>query len=164
MSPDGSPTPARAVTRRITRGFDPEALRRAREEHPNEDLRRRAEVARLAEVGVATIQQWETGKKSPQVNLLFRVAKLLGVSMEELVPIPRDKRYLRDWRVLRGLLESDLAALTGISGSSIGRLEEGSAALTDENAGRLAAALGISSDEVRASYERARQRDIGAPA
>ncbi|MBF6253905.1 helix-turn-helix transcriptional regulator [Nocardia farcinica] len=152
------------MTRRITRGFDPVALKRAREEHPNEDLRRRAEVARLAGVGVATIQQWEAGKKSPQVNLLFRVAAVLGVPMEQLVPIPREQRYLRDWRVLRGMLESDLAARTGISGSSIGRLEEGSAALTDENANRLAEALGITATEVRAAYDRARNRAVGAPA
>ena len=164
MSPDGPPTPARAVTRRVTRGFDPAALKHAREKNPNLDLRRRAEVARKAEIGIATLQQWENGQKSPTVNLLYRVAQVLGVPMERLVPIPREQRFLRDWRVLRGWLESDLAARTGISGSSIGRLEEGSAALTEENAGRLADALGISAVEVRASYERARNRDTGAPA
>ncbi|MBF6137747.1 helix-turn-helix transcriptional regulator [Nocardia otitidiscaviarum] len=152
------------MTRRVTRGFDPAALKHAREANPNPDLRRRAEVARKAEIGIATLQQWEGGQKSPTVNLLARVAQVLGVPMEQLVPIPREQRFLRDWRVLRGWLESELAARTGISGSSIGRLEEGSAALTEENAGRLAEALGITVAEVRASYERARNRDIGAPA
>ncbi len=164
MSPDGPPTPTRAVTRRVTRGFDPAALRHARETHPNPDLRRRAELARAAEIGIATLQQWEAGQKSPSVHLLFRVAQVLGVPMEQLVPIPREQRFLRDWRFLRGWLESDLAARTGISGSSIGRLEEGSATLTEENAARLADALGITTAEVRASYDRTRTRAIGAPA
>ncbi|MGV9638091.1 helix-turn-helix transcriptional regulator [Nocardia rhamnosiphila] len=151
------------MTRRVTRGFDPAALRRAREEQESAALRRRAEVARLAGVGVATLQQWEAGKKSPTVDLLARVAEVLGVSMDALVPIPRDRRTLRDWRVLRGLLQPHLAQRAGMSNATLGRLESGEVALTDANAERLSTALDLPIAEVRDCYERARRRPPGEP-
>lgn len=152
------------MTRRVTRGFDPAALRQAREEHPSPALRRRAEVARLSGIGVATLQHWENGTKSPTVDLLQRVAQVLGVSVETLVPIPRDRRTLRDWRVLRGLLQPHLAQRAGISNATLGRIEQGETALTPANAERLSVALDIPVVEVRACYERARNRPPGEPA
>lgn len=152
------------MTRRVTRGFSPAALRRAREEHPNPALRRRAEVARLAGIGVATLQHWESGTKSPTVELLARVADVLGLSVETLVPIPRSQRTLRDWRVLRGLLQPQLAHTAGISNATLGRIEQGETALNSTNAERLAVALDIPIAEVLTCYERVRTRSPGAPA
>ena len=148
------------MSRRVMRGFEPARLSRARESKGFS----RADLARRAGVGGATVQQWESGNRSPQVDTLALVARTLDVPMSELVIVPEDERFPGDWRILLGLTQPQLGKLTGISTSMIARIERGEVLLTPVSAQKLADALGISAIELHASYERARTRPAGVPA
>lgn len=148
------------VSRRVLRGFDPARLTSLRESRGMS----RADLARKAGLGGATVQQWEAGTRSPQVDTLALVAKTLGLPISELVDVPRNQRFPGDWRVLLGLTQPQLGQQVGISTSMIARIERGEVKLTDENAGRLAAALKIEVDELVRCYERARDRPAGVQA
>ncbi|WP_084423784.1 helix-turn-helix domain-containing protein [Rhodococcoides kyotonense] len=149
-----------AVSRRVLRGFAPARLTAARESKGMS----RADLARKAGVGGATVQQWETGTRSPQVDTLALVAKTLGLSVGHFVDVPRVERFPGDWRVLQGLTQPQLGSLVGISTSMVARIERGEVKLTDENARRLASALQIDVHELIQCYERARDRPAGVPA
>lgn len=148
------------VSRRVLRGFVPARLTSLRESRGMS----RADLARKAGLGGATVQQWEAGTRSPQVDTLALVAKTLGLPISDLVDVPRDQRFPGDWRVLLGLTQPQLGQQVGISTSMIARIERGEVKLTDENARRLAAALEIEVEELVASYERARDRPAGVQA
>ena len=148
------------MSRRVMRGFDP-----ARLEQLRKDSRlSRPELARAAGIGHATLYQWETGATSPQVDLLKRVTDVLGVQISEVVVVPEDERLPGDWRVLAGLLQPQLGKLAKLSTTTVAQVERGQAALTDETARKVSAALGISESVYRAAYERARSRPPGTPA
>ncbi|WP_329955992.1 helix-turn-helix domain-containing protein [Rhodococcoides fascians] len=148
------------VSRRVLRGFDPARLTSLREGKGMS----RADLARRAGLGGATVQQWEAGTRSPQVDTLALVAKTLGVTMGDLVLVPRNERFPGDWRTLLGLTQPQLGSLVAISTSMIARIERGEVKLTDDNARRLAQALDIEIDELVRSYERARNRPAGMQA
>ncbi|MGF0320730.1 helix-turn-helix domain-containing protein [Nocardia fluminea] len=153
------------MTRRVTRGFDPARLRRAREEHPDPNLRTRAEVARLAGIGVSTLQHWENGTKSPQIDKLAQVCRALGIRIQDVVDIPTEELRLGDWRVRRGMLLPEVARRAGLSSAHVARLEAGQVVtLPDVTAKRLADALEISVDEALEAYERGRGRGAGESA
>ncbi|MGV9865120.1 helix-turn-helix domain-containing protein [Rhodococcus koreensis] len=142
------------------RGFSPLALETARKAA----TLTRSDLARVAGVGIATVRRWETGESSPQVDALARVAKALKVSIGDVVRIDPDQRFPGDWRVLRGLTQPQLGALAGVSTAVVGSVERAEVALTDANAIRLARALQISVEDLRAAHERARLRPPGTPA
>ncbi|OZE93542.1 helix-turn-helix domain-containing protein [Rhodococcus sp. 14-2470-1a] len=148
------------VSRRVLRGFDPARLTSLREQKGMS----RADLARKAGLGGATVQQWEAGTRSPQVDTLALVAKTLDLPMSALVEVPRDQRFPGDWRVLLGLTQPQLGQQVGISTSMVARIERGEVKLTDENARRLALALEIDVDELVRSFERARDRPAGVQA
>ncbi len=111
-----------------------------------------------------TIRKWELGESSPQVDLLAKVADLLDLAVADLVKVPEEERYPGDWRVLRGMTQPQLGAAAGVTTRIVGSVERGEISLSDNAARRLSAALGISEAELRASYERVRNRPLGAPA
>ena len=145
------------MTRRVLRGFDAQAFAEAR--------RRRgisvSDLSRLANVSQATVFNWEAGKSTPQVDLLARVMGILESPIERVVSIPADERYPGDWRVIKGLTQPELAAAVKIPTTTLRGIERADAALTDGNAEKLANYLGISLEEYRAAYQRARQRPPG---
>ena len=145
------------MTRRVLRGFDAQAFAEAR--------RRRgisvSDLSRLANVSQATVFNWEAGKSTPQVDLLARVMGILESPIERVVSIPADERYPGDWRVIMGLTQPELAAAVKIPTTTLRGIERADAALTDGNAEKLANYLGISLEEYRAAYQRARQRPPG---
>src|SRR6476620_9003381 len=98
------------MTRRVLRGFDAQAFTAAR--------RRRgisvSDLSRLADVSQATVFNWESGKSTPQVDLLARVMRILDAPIEQVVAIPADQRYPGDWRVINGLTQPELAAAVKI--------------------------------------------------
>lgn len=147
------------MSRRVMRGFDTTEFADAR--------RRRGlsvgELARLAEVGVSTIHAWEAGRSTPQVDLLARVMEILDAPISQVVPIEPADRYPGDWRVLKGFTQPALAAQAKISTTTLRSIERAEFALTDANAATLAALLGITADEYRASYYCARHRPAGTP-
>lgn len=88
----------------------------------------------------------------------------LDAPIENVVIIDPDERYPGDWRVIRGMMQPELAAAAGIATTTLRGIEQASAALTDANAEKLAGLLGISADEYRAAYQRCRQRPPGTSA
>ncbi|SIJ20983.1 putative transcriptional regulator [Mycobacteroides abscessus subsp. abscessus] len=92
------------------------------------------------------------------------VLHTLESPIEAVVPIPADERFPGDWRVLRGMLQPTLAAAANIPTSTLQVIERAEMNLSDKNAAALAAALGLSVDDYRSAYVRARQRPAGTPA
>lgn len=148
------------MTRRVLRGFDAQAFA---------DTRRRSgipvsELARLADVAQATIFNWEAGNGTPAINLLARVMKILDAPIGQVITIGPEERFPGDWRALKGMTQPELAAAAGIAPTTLRGIERADAALTDTNAAALAGVLGISADDYRAAYLRARQRPPGTTA
>lgn len=148
------------MTRRVLRGFSAQAFVDAR---ANRGITV-ADLSRMADVSQATIFNWERGKGTPQVDLLARVMKYLDVPIERVVLIAPDERYPGDWRVVRGMMQPELAAAAGIATTTLRGIERADAALTEANAETLAGLLGIAVDEYRAAYQRCRQRPPGTSA
>ena len=147
------------MTRRVLRGFDAQSLRRG----PPAKGISVSDLSRLADVSQGTVFNWEAGKSTPQVDLLARVMRILEAPIEQVVTIPAGERYPGDWRVIKGLTQPELAAAVKIPTTTLRGIERADAALTDGNADKLAKHLGISVEEYRAAYERARQRPAGTP-
>lgn len=151
---------ALSVSRRVMRGFTPERLVDARR-----DLGiSQAELARRAGVGADTVRRWEAGESSPQVDLLGRVTAKLGVTIEDIVQVPIAERFPGDWRVLRGLTQPQLGAAAQIPTQIVGSVERGEISLSENMEAKLSEALSITREELRASYERVRNRAPGTPA
>jgi transcriptional regulator with XRE-family HTH domain len=148
------------LSRRILRGFNRATLAQARTAAGLS----RQDLARLARTGRATIDNWETGRATPQIDVLVRVAEVLHVRVDTLIDIPTDQRYPGDWRILRGLTQPQLATATGLSTTTIGAIERGEVALSDTNADTIAKELNITATTYRQAYERARTRPPGTPA
>jgi transcriptional regulator with XRE-family HTH domain len=148
------------MTRRVLRGFSPGKFTDARHRRGLSQ----ESLARLADVGLSTIKKWETGTRTPQVDLLARAMLQLHAPIEAVVDIPADERYPGDWRVIKGLTQPQLAAAAHIGTTTLREIESAATALTDANATTLADLLGISVETYRAAYHNARQRAPGAPA
>jgi transcriptional regulator with XRE-family HTH domain len=147
------------MTRRVLRGFNPQAFAEARRQQGISV----SDLCRLADVSQAAIFNWEAAKSTPQVDLLARVMRILESPIEQVVTIPAGERYPGDWRVIKGLTQPELAAAVKIPTTTLRGIERADAALTDGNTDKLAKHLGISVDEYRAAYQRARQRPAGTP-
>ena len=148
------------MSRRILRGFSPQefAAARARAGVSVSDL------ARMADVAVSTIHHWEAGTRSPQIDILAAVMAALDAPIESVVLIAAEHRYPGDWRVMKGLTQPQLAATAHLPTVTIQRIERADYPLSDKNAEVIANVLGISVQEYRAAYSRARQRPPGTPA
>lgn len=144
----------RDVSRQPPRGWTPQRLAEARRAAGLT----RGQLARKAGVGLSTIQLWETGKRSPQVDLLKRVVDALEITMGEIVIVAESDRYPGDWRNLLGLTQQQLSDESGVSKETVAYVERGEVTLTERTATALAAALGISLDQLRAAHRRARDR------
>ena len=55
------------------------------ESHRKAAKKTQREVADILGIDRSTVTKWETGKALPNVYMLWRVSKLYGCSMEELV-------------------------------------------------------------------------------
>lgn len=148
------------MSRRILRGFDPSAFSQARQAAGMS----RKDLARLARTGRATIDNWETGRVTPQIDVLVRAAKALNATVETFVNIPSNQRYPGDLRVLRGLTQPQLATATGLSTTTIGAIERGEVTLTEANAAAISSALKLSPQAYQQAFERVRTRPPGTPA
>lgn len=148
------------MTRRVLRGFDAQAFATARRSKGISV----SDLSRLADVSQAAIFNWEAGKSTPQVDLLARVMRILGAPIEQVVPIPAGERFPGDWRVIQGLTQPELAAAAKIATTTLRGIERADVGLTDANADKLAALLGISVEQYQAAYQRARQRPAGTTA
>ena len=90
--------------------------------------------------------------------------RILEAPIEQVVTIPAGERYPGDWRVIKGLTQPELAAAAKIATTTLRGIERADIGLTDANAEKLAKhCSGISVEEYRAAYQRARQRPAGTP-
>ncbi|MET4614115.1 transcriptional regulator with XRE-family HTH domain [Rhodococcus sp. PvR044] len=142
------------------RGFQPEKLEKARIEAGFTQ----AELGRVVRIKAETVRRWEQGGSSPQVDLLARATAAIGITIADVVQVPEGERYPGDWRVLKGLTQPLLGAAAGVTTQVVGSVERGEISLSDNVARKLSAALDIPESELRASYERVRNRPPGAPA
>ncbi|KUH91778.1 XRE family transcriptional regulator [Mycobacterium sp. IS-1556] len=149
----------RRMTRRVLRGFDPRAFTALR----NGAGISVSDLSRLSGVSLSTIHHWEAGRRTPQVDILAAVMTVLGAPIDAVVLIAPEERYPGDWRVMNGLTQPQLAAKAQLSTAILQRIERGEYPLSDRNAGALAVVLGITVDQYRAAYQRARERPAGAP-
>ena len=148
------------MTRRVLRGFDPQRFAQARR---NRGLSV-SDLSRFTDIGQSTIHAWEAGGRTPQVDLLARVMGYLDTPISQVIRLKPDERYPGDWRVVRGMTQPELAAAAQITTTMLRRIERADIGLTDANAAKLAQQLGISADEYRAAYHRARTRPPGTTA
>lgn len=140
------------MSRRVLRGFDPQALRSARGDMPVRTL------ARLARVGRSTVHHWESGGTTPQVDVLKRVCELLNVPISAVVHVDPADAYPADFRVLSGLTQPELGKLAGLSTTTVGYIERGEVELTDAALRALAVALDVAPANYRSAFERVRTR------
>lgn len=145
------------MTRRVLRGFDAQAFAAARR---RKDISV-SDLSRLADVSQAAIFNWEAGKSTPLVDLLARVMRILDAPIEQVITIPAGDRYPGDWRVIKGLTQPELAAAAKIATTTLRGIERADIGLSDANAEKLAALLGIDVGKYHAAYQRARQRPAG---
>ncbi len=151
--------PGRRVSRRVLRGFSAEKFTAVRICAGLSV----SDLARMADVAVSTIHHWEAGTRSPQIDILASVMAVLNAPIEAVVLIAVDHRYPSDWRVMKGLTQPQLAVAAHIPTVTIQRIERADYPLTDKNAETIANALGITVEEYRTAYQRARKRPAGAP-
>ncbi|MEK4243691.1 helix-turn-helix transcriptional regulator [Janibacter sp. FSL W8-0316] len=112
-----------------------------------------AELARV--IGVAggeRVSRWELGTSTPSTAMRARLAKALGIDLEELLPSqgPADLRRLR---AEAGLTVAELAERGGLARGTIKRWEAGSAQRVRAPLDAVAAALGVSVDTLRQAIE-----------
>lgn len=112
-----------------------------------------AELARV--IGVAggeRVSRWELGTSTPSTAMRARLAKALGIDLEELLPSqgPADLRRLR---AEAGLTVAELAERGGVARGTIKRWEAGSALRVRAPLDAVAAALGVSVDTLRHAIE-----------
>lgn len=160
LSTNDAHTHPRRMTRRSLRGFDAAAFA---------TLRRRSglsadDLATRAGLSFSTIHHWESGRRTPQIDVLARVMDLLQAPIEQVVPIPPQDRYPSDWRVMKGLTQGQLAQRADLSTSTIQRIEDAVLPLPDAHIDLLAGLLDISPDQFRTAYRNARERPPGTPA
>jgi len=122
------------------------------------------ELARLSNVGIATIYGWEKGSATPHVDKLAAVMAVLGAPIEDVVRVPVDERYPGDWRALVGLTQPRLAALAGIPTATLKKIERGEVAPSEKTTGVLSRLVNVSAEEYMAAWERVRARPAGGPA
>ncbi|EFV14736.1 helix-turn-helix transcriptional regulator [Segniliparus rugosus] len=148
-------TPDRAI-----RGLDLAPLVKARAKHKMS----RSELSRLTGLSTSTIQKWESGEVSPNIETVTKAAAALRVPLRRLIKVPVRQRTLADWRHLAGLSQTKTARALGLTTPAYAALERGETKLTPEKAARLAQLLGATPDQLSEAWARAHNRPPGAPA
>ena len=135
------------------RGFDPEALVRARK------ARGLSQEALGEAVGRArtNVIPWEkVAGDTPSPRNLVLLAQVLAVNPWELTNVSPEEAELADLRTWAGLTQRELADAAQIARSSYSLLERGGLPLHAEVAERIAAELGRTVAEVEHAYMRSK--------
>lgn len=125
-------------------GFSSDALRRARS---GAGLTV-GEFAAEAEVSETTVHRWEAGSALPTAYHLSVIAHVLAKYPADFVV--GQVNQLRAWRVLAGMSIDAAACQTGLSRSTVYRLEQASIDNpTDDTVASVAAAYNRTANEIR---------------
>lgn len=113
-----------------------------------------AELAQRVGVERSRISVWERGRAGVHARHLRALAVALQVPPSVLLAPDSEAGALRTMRLAAGLSIAELAARSGVSGTTLQRWEVGSvgaraAKAADQAVPALAAALGVSEDRVR---------------
>lgn len=154
--PEFDPIGRRRVSRNTVRGFSGGTLRRLREARgiAAEDL---ADAAGISE---ATLRSWESGRANPTPALLANAAKVLRLTIADLLLVEQKELELADLRNLAGLNQSDAAELLGVSPSSLVRIEKGRREYDAEVGRRLAKIYKVKVRELQTVWNRTRAARI----
>lgn len=140
------------MARSTVRGFSGARLRRFRLERGLTG----DELADAAEVSYQAVSAWETGRSAPTPHLLARVARVLHVTIADLVAIPPGKLTLSDLRVQAGMTQSEIAAELGVSTSIVGTIEKGRTKYHPDRAACMARLYEVNLGEVEAAWQNSR--------
>lgn len=140
-------------------GFQPKALEKARTAAKIS----RGDLSRAIGVDPTTVHNWETERSQPSPDHLARAAEQLGIPLDQLVVVPEKNRTIADLRNLAGMTQKDIAGRTGLSTTTIGRIERGEGTLADRHATALGEALHVEIQTIRAAFIRARTRPLRPP-
>lgn len=139
------PRPKAERMSRGVAGFSPAAMKRAR-------LGSRLTLVQLAAnmgVGENTVQRWEAGTSQPIPQHLRALAKALDLDVRDLLPRRVSANpSIKDLRELAGKSLEESAMDSGVSRSSIRRLERGVAHLHTGRVAALADAYGVTEAEL----------------
>lgn len=91
--------------------------------------------------------------------MLRRIADVLDVKPWDLTTVDPSCARLSDLRTWAGYSQAELARALGVPETSLSAVERGTRPLKDALAERLAAFLGLSTDEVRRAYLSSRGKD-----
>ncbi|MFD7042929.1 helix-turn-helix domain-containing protein [Rhodococcus jostii] len=80
--------------------------------------------------------------------------------VKHLVVVPVDSRTIADLRNLAGMTQKHVAERTGLSTTTIGRIERGEGTLSDRHSTALAEALRLEERTSREAFVRARNRPL----
>jgi transcriptional regulator with XRE-family HTH domain len=126
-------------------GFSPAALKKAR-------LGARLTLVQLAAnmgVGENTVQRWEAGTSQPIPEHLRSLAKALDLDVRDLLPRRVSATpSIKDLRELASLTLEEAEAASGVSRSSLRRMERGAAHLHTSRVTKLAEAYGVTEAEL----------------
>ena len=126
------------------------------------NARKRADLTQAdlaTELGVHTsaVGFWENGESSPTPKHLVRLALLLGVTTDDLIRTPRAEATLAGLRERAGITATEMARKVGVGKTKYSSIERALDELTVPQVSALALALDISTTEVSAAWQRARQ-------
>ena len=110
------------------------------------------------------MRSWEHRGGAPDIERLSRIAKILEVDVAEFVRVPDEECMPSDLRLRRGLTQMQLGAAAGLSTTVISGFERAENRWSDSKAERLAPVLGVSVEQLRQAWQRAKDRPAGAPA
>lgn len=146
------------MSRRVERGFQRERLKEA----VRGTAMTTGDLGRLSRVAPATIRTWLRGGH-PDIERLARVAATLDLDIGELIQVPDDKCFPSDLRLRRGLTQVQLAGAVGLRTTVISGFERAETRWDHVKGAAMATGLGVSVDELRRAWERARSRPPGTP-
>ena len=150
--------PRPRMSRRVLRGFSPEAFKDAL------GAAKAPDISRKTGVSTSALYAWANGTRTPQVDNLARVMAVLGKRISDVVFTNPEDRFPGDWRNLAGMLQPQLASAANIPTTNLTKIERGELKLSDELAATLASLLGTTAEQYRQAYVRACERDIGTSA
>lgn len=103
----------------------------------------------------ATVGNWETGERKPDIEMIIRLEKYFGVTLDDLVlidlkpPIPKYVGNIRYLRLSHGITQEQMGELLGLKNkSSLSLIEAGKSGISVENLEKLADFFGVTLDEL----------------
>ena len=103
----------------------------------------------------ATVGNWETGERKPDIEMIVRLAEYFGVTLDDLVlrdlkpPIPKYVGNIRYLRLRHGITQEQIGELLGLKNkNSLSLIEAGKSGISVENLEKLADFFGVTLEQL----------------